>query len=67
MSSHDKHGMAICNIYIYYGESDLVGLGIVIRIKTFLVQIRLEAWLASRTQHRYEAPDDLHAKNVKRQ
>ena len=48
-------------------QSDLVGLGIVIRIQKFPVQIRLEAWLALGTQHCYEAPDDLHAKNVKRQ
>ena len=57
----------LCIIYIYSGESDLVGLGIVIWIKTFPLQIQLEAWLALGTQHRYEAPDDFHAKNVKRQ
>ena len=57
----------LCIMYVYSGESDLVGLGIVIRIKTFSVQIPLEAWLALGTQHSYEAPDDLHAKTVKRQ
>ena len=57
----------LCIMYIYSRESDLVGLGIEIRIKTFPVQIPLEAWLTLGTQHPYEAPDDLHAKNVKRQ
>ena len=54
-------------IYIYSGESDLVGLGIVIRIKTFPVQTPSEAWLGLGTQHHYKAPNDLRAKNVKRQ
>ena len=54
-------------MYVYSGESDLVGLGIVIRIKMFSVEIPLEAWLALGTQNSYEAPDDLHAKTVKRQ
>ena len=31
----------------------------------FPVQIPLETWLALETQYCYEAPDDLHAKNVK--
>ena len=54
-------------IYMYFGEGDLVGLGIVIRMKTFPVQTPSEAWLGLGAQHHYKAPNDLCAKNVKRQ
>ena len=48
-----------------FGESDLVGWGIVIRIERFPVQTQLGAQPSLGTQPCYKAPDDLRVKYVK--
>ena len=52
---------------MFYVESALVGQGIVIRIRKFLVQTPLGTWPGIEAQHRYKASGDLQGKNVKMQ
>ena len=51
----------IGKILLHTGKN-LMGLGVEIRIKKFLFQPQLRAWLAIGTQPCYKAPGDLRVK-----
>lgn len=61
------HEFAVFCLSFCLGESGLMGSGIVIKIRRFLVQTSLSPWLGLKTLPLYKAPSDLRVQIVKTQ